>query len=100
LFAGHPDIIKTLERENVLTVEQLAGLSATAIQSIGMGAQDWVTSAKRYLEHVSKGVDTHRFETTIAELEEQNASLIQQVTELRQTVDQLLRTLPVKAATK
>ncbi len=55
LFKAHPGILRTLERENVLTVEQLANLSATAIQSIGMGCQDWVTSAKRYLEHVSKG---------------------------------------------
>jgi hypothetical protein len=50
LFAGHPGIIKTLERENVLTVEQLAGLSAHAINGIGMGCQDWVNAAKRHLE--------------------------------------------------
>jgi hypothetical protein len=97
LFKAHPGILRTLERESVLTVEALAGLSSHAIQSIGMGCQDWVTSAKRYLEHASKGIDEHRFSATIAELQEQNAQLNQQVTELRQTVEQLLKALPVKA---
>jgi hypothetical protein len=99
LFPSNPGIVRALEAQSIFTVQQLANLSTHGIESIGMGAQTWVNSAVRYMEHINRGVDTHRFETTIQELEEHNAELNRQVIELRQTVDQLLKALPVKAAT-
>jgi hypothetical protein len=99
LFPTNPGIVKALERESIFTVQQLANLSPHGIDAIGMGCQTWVNSAVKYMEHVNKGVDTHRFETTIQELEDQNAELNRQVTELRQTVETLLKAVPAKAAT-
>jgi hypothetical protein len=49
LFPTSPGIVRKLADENVHTAEQLAGLSSHAIQSIGMGCQDWVNKAAKYL---------------------------------------------------
>src|SRR6516165_4219794 len=78
LFAGHPGIIRALERENVLTVEQLAGLSATAIQSIGMGWESLMTD-----EELKR----------VADLERQTAALDRQMKLVVRALDSALRRL-------
>ncbi len=57
LFPNHPAIADTLKGCNVYTVEQLANLSGNAIDSVGMGAQDWVNKANAYLSSAEKGKD-------------------------------------------
>lgn len=56
LFAANPAVAEMLKASGVHTVEQCAKLSAHAIESIGMGAQQWANEAVRYMEVADKGV--------------------------------------------
>lgn len=56
LFPAHPSISAALKASGVHTVEQCSDLSAHAIETIGMGCQNWVNDARRYLEVANKGV--------------------------------------------
>lgn len=88
LFPNKPEIESTLRGYNIHTVEQLANLSAQGISTVGMGAQDWVNAAQRYMERASKGVDHHKFETALAEKDRQIAALTRQVAEVTALVRQ------------
>lgn len=68
LFPANPGVIETLRWFKIRTVEELAGLSDTAMSNIGMGAQLWKQQAVRYLEQAQKG-------TGMAKLEQENADL-------------------------
>ena len=56
LFPASPATAAALKASGVHTVEQCAELSAHAIETIGMGAQQWVNTAQRYMEVANKGV--------------------------------------------
>lgn len=88
LFPAKPEIETMLRGYNIHTVEQLAGLSAEAISTVGMGAQDWVNAAKRYMERADKGVNHHQFETALAAKDQQIASLQRQIAEVTALVRQ------------
>lgn len=75
LFPSKPEIESTLRGYNIHTVEQLAGLSAQGISTVGMGAQDWVNQAQRYLESARKGVDHHKHQKDLAERDARIAAL-------------------------
>lgn len=89
LFPEQPSITDMLAGNAVHTVEQLAALSGHAIGAIGMGCQDWVNKATKYLEQANKGVDFHRFEKAIKEKDGQIAVLTRQVNELGQQLAKL-----------
>lgn len=55
LFPNDPAIADNLKSRAVHTVQQLSKLSSNAMDTIGMGAQQWVTLAKQYLENASSG---------------------------------------------
>ncbi len=88
LFPSKPEIESTLRGYNIHTVEQLAGLSAQGISTVGMGAMDWVNAAKRYMERADKGVNHHQFEKAIADRDAQIAQLTRQVAEVTALVRQ------------
>lgn len=88
LFPDKPSIAATLKGYNIHTVEQLANLSAQGISTVGLGCQDWVNGAKRYLEHAEKGVSHHQFETQIAGYRSEIVKLQRQVSELTALVHQ------------
>ena len=94
LFPHKPEIEATLRGYNIHTVEQLANLSAHGISTIGMGAQDWVTNAKKYLERAEKGVDHHKFETAMAAKDLQITTMQRQIDELTQLVHS--KTAPIQ----
>ena len=50
-----PSVAAMLRASGVHTIQQLAELSANAIETIGMGAQRYVNEAKVYLEKAEKG---------------------------------------------
>ena len=75
LFPAHPHIAEMLAGYQIHTIEQLANLSGHAISTVGMGCQEWVNKAAKYLEQANKGVDFHRFEKAIEEKEKQIATL-------------------------
>ena len=49
LFPANPEIVDVLRMSKVHTVEQLADMSDTAIQNLGMGGSEWQARAKRFL---------------------------------------------------
>src|SRR6202035_5847395 len=65
LFAANPSIAAALKASGVHTVEQCAQLSAHAIETIGMGAQQWVNEATRYLEVANKGVKASQLKAAL-----------------------------------
>lgn len=56
LYPAQPSVSAALRASGVHTIEQCAELSAHAIESIGMGAQQWVNEAARYIQVANKGV--------------------------------------------
>lgn len=86
LFPAKPEIADTLRGYNIHTVEQLANLSGDAIGTVGMGAQDWVNGAKKYIEHQQKGVNHHQFQKAMEEKDRQIGQLQRQVQDLINTM--------------
>jgi hypothetical protein len=78
LFPQYPERVAALEFANVRTVEQLAELSDTAKQNIGLGADEWQKKAIEFLKTAAKTHDYHALkksqemlEATIAKQEAQ-----------------------------
>jgi hypothetical protein len=88
LFPAKPEIETMLRGYNIHTVEQLAGLSGQGIATIGMGAQEWVNAAQRYLERANKGVNHHQFEKALAEKNQRILTLERQIAEITASVRQ------------
>lgn len=61
LFPSYPNIGDNLRSCGVHTVEQCANMSANAMDTIGMGAQEYKNRAKDYLEAASAGANYHKF---------------------------------------
>ena len=59
LFPNHPAVADNLRGFGVFTVEQCEALSAVAIDTIGRGAQEYQSRAKKYLEMSNKGASFH-----------------------------------------
>lgn len=67
--------IRELQYLNIKTLEQLAGLSDTAIQHIGMGGRDLRSKAQAYIEAGKGTAELSRLVARISELERDNARL-------------------------
>lgn len=94
LFPDKPQIVDMMRGYNIHTVEQLANLSGDAISTVGMGCQEWVNAAARYMERVEKGISHHQFEKAIGERDRQISTLTRQVGELTAQLAQVLRQAP------
>lgn len=90
LYPEQPSIVAMLEASQVWTVEQLADLSANAIENIGMGCQSYVNAAQQYLKIAEKGVKAHQFRQQLEERDNKIHALEQNVQELNNTVTKLL----------
>lgn len=82
LFPDKPHIVDMMRGYNIHTVEQLSGLSGQAISTVGMGAQEWVNAAQRYMERANKGVNHHEHEKALADRDQKIAALERQVAEV------------------
>lgn len=69
LFPNHPAVAATLKGNGIYTIQQLAELSANAIDSLGMGAMDFVTKAKRFLQEAG---DSKAYQELRRQLEEKD----------------------------
>jgi hypothetical protein len=71
LYPNGKKVVAVLEKAGVFTLEQLAGLSGHAIDTLGggMGGQKWVTDGKRLLAEIGKGVSTTDYKRDIERLE-------------------------------
>lgn len=82
LFPDRPAIADTLRGYNIHTVEQLANLSGQGISTVGLGCQEWVNAASRYIERAEKGVSHHKFETEMAAMKAEIVKRDRQIAEL------------------
>lgn len=86
LFPDKPQIADMMRAYNIHTVEQLANLSAQGQQTVGMGAVEWVTAAKKYMERADKGINHHEFEQAMQGKDSKIATLERQIEELSKLV--------------
>ena len=86
-----PSVTDTLTGYNIHTIEQLAALSGHGIQTVGMGCQEWVNKAQKYLDQATKGVDFHRFEQERNEKDKEIATLSRQVKELSEQLNRVMK---------
>lgn len=91
----HPDqpsIAAMLRANNVYTIEQLAELSGTAIDSIGMGAQKYCNEAQQYLQAANKGVKASQLQHELNDRDSKIRTLEHMVKSLQDKVQQLTET--------
>lgn len=79
LFPNHPAVADNLKGLNIFTIEQLASLGGNAIDNIGMGGQDWVNKAKRYLDSADKGKEFGKMQKELEESKAQNRVFAEQL---------------------
>lgn len=90
LFPTQPELPANLHTQAVHTVEQLANLSAHALQSIGMGSVEWQGMARRFLDSAKGGQEHHKLVKQVEDLNNQNQVLSNQVSLLKVQLDRLL----------
>jgi len=76
---------------NIRTLEQLAGLSDTAVQHMRMGGMDLRKKAIAYIETAKGSADLTRYVSRISELERENARLQDTVTAVNARYEALLK---------
>ena len=91
LYPDKPSITDMLIGYNIHTVEQLANLSAHGIGQVGMGCQEWVNKAQKYLEQANKGVDFHRFDAAIAAKDAEMETMRRQIKDLSAQLGRFMR---------
>jgi hypothetical protein len=75
--------VKTLKYSGVFTVEQLAGLSDTACQNLGMGTMELRVKANAALLAAAGGAETERLAAESARRDAEMADLRAELAELR-----------------
>ncbi len=89
LFPVEPQIADMLRGIGVHTVEQLSKLTATAVEHIGMGGQEWVNKAKNYITTAQKGVDYHVIDKLKAQHSHEIGALNSQILALTQQMQEM-----------
>lgn len=82
LFPANPEIVDELRFHKVFTIEQLGGMSDTALQNIPMGGTEWHARAKRFL-------DMTRDAGRMGQIERRQRDLDAQVTKANEDNDAL-----------
>lgn len=88
LYPNQPSIGANLRQYGVFTIEQCAELSGNAVNDIGLGAQQYVNDAKKYLEYANKGVGLAQMNHELEKRDRELKLLQQQVTELTAALKQ------------
>lgn len=91
LFPNSPATADSLKAFNVHTIQQCANLSSHALQTIGMGAQDWANMAKQYLDSASSGTSFLKLRSELDQEKQDNRILRQQYDKIRAQLDDVLR---------
>ena len=104
LFPTHPEIPATLRAVGIHIVEQLARLSPQAIAEVGMGAQDWVNRARRYLESATSTAVLTSLENKLSQKDHEINALKSQIADLMNKYNALSSAMamntPIFAATQ
>lgn len=93
LFPNNPSIADNLRTRGVHTVQQCSQLTAHAIESIGMGAQEYVNRAKKYIEAAQSGESFIKYQEESKKKDQQIKIMNGQIDELRKQVDSLIAKL-------
>ncbi len=89
LFPQNPEIALNLKAVGVHTVEQLAGLTAHGMETIGMGAMQWHNKAKQYLAAMNGAKGYNKLELENSKLKEQLEVNQNNIAMLKQQLDRL-----------
>ncbi len=100
LFPNHPSVAENLRAMGVFTIEQCSNLSATAIDTIGRGAQEYVNRAQKYLDSANKGHSFHLMQKENDDLRQQLRIQEQQINTLKIQLESLTLKIsdPVRAS--
>ncbi|UQD69211.1 hypothetical protein JEY40_24660 [Bradyrhizobium japonicum] len=86
-----PAMTRSMAKEfasfNIHTVEQLAGMSDTAKQAFGMGANEWSRKAQAMLDMAAGGAAAEKYATENEALKQRIADMEKQFAELSAKVD-------------
>lgn len=91
LFPNLPAVADNLRSQGVYTIQQLAQLTAHAIDTIGMGAQEWVNRAVSYLDNAKSGKEVLKLHNENRALKAEAERQAGYVKELSAKVDMLMR---------
>lgn len=91
LFPNNPALGDNLRGQGVHTIQQCAKLSASGMDSIGMGAQEYKTLAETYLENAKSGASFQEMRRQIDERDQQLKLQGRQLAQLKEQVDILIK---------
>lgn len=89
LFPNHPAIGENLRAYGCYTIEQCASLSASAIETIGRGAQEFVNRAQKYLDSADKGALYHKLQAENDDLKNKVGTLENLIKQMKGQIDHL-----------
>lgn len=92
LFPNNPAIADNLKTHGIYTIQQLAKLSANAIDTVGMGCQEWVNMADAYLRNASDGSAFIKLQQEMKDLKQQIKIKDDQIAKLVNQVDTIIAT--------
>lgn len=90
LFPQNPEIAANLHPLGMHTIEQMAGATAHALQTIGMGSVEWQKKARDFLAAANGGVGMHKLQTELERRDNTIEVLQNEMSLLRRQIDQLL----------
>lgn len=90
LFPNNAALADNLKSQGVYTVQQLANLSANAIDNIGMGGQEWKNMANKYLSSANDGVAFHELKAELDKKTQDHKILQSQFDELKRQFNGVL----------
>lgn len=83
LFPNYPHVGENLRALGIHTIEQCSELSASAIDNIGRGGQEYVNRAKKYLESAQKGAGFVKLQAELDEERQKNRIMEREMAEIR-----------------
>jgi hypothetical protein len=98
LFPNNAALAENLKAQGVYTIQQCAKLSSNAIDNIGMGAQEYVNAANKYLESATSGIEFHKMREELARKDQDHRVLELKFNTLQGQFNALLERLKDPAA--
>ncbi len=97
LFPANPELVASFRHMKITTVQALASLEGTALQGVGMGAEEFKVKARKYLEMSKEGEAYTRMEAALAKRDDEIAALRQQNAEMSDRLDKLIKAMEANA---
>lgn len=91
IFPADPARVKVYEKSSIYSVEQLAAVSDSTVQSLGMGAMQDRKLAIEYLERVKRQLVSDSYKHEMAELSAKNQDLADKLAETNAALAKLVK---------